>query len=195
LDQAAQQGHGSRFELGKAHRERRACRARKDALDKERGIAAQLKNNLKDVAECMMVADDSTDPGRVAAVDVGNLTDELFEVLAELTPLPMPATATPSPVTVTTLNGLSPDMERLVKLKVQQEMEKKREAIYAEGVAFGANMQQKQQQSPTAGAEMQMQQQQQGNSTCPQQLAICYDDAASDGCSTDKSWTKEEGGC
>jgi len=150
LDQAAKQGQGKAFELRKVHGARRACQERKAALEKERGIAAQLKSNLQDVSACMMVGDDSTDPGEVAAREAGSLANQLFEVFAELTPVPQPSAVPATPSPVTTLSGLGPEMGTLVKLAVQKEMEKERTAIYAAGVKAGAKMQQ-QQQSATLG--------------------------------------------
>jgi len=172
LDQAAKQGQGKAFELRKVRGERRACQERKDALEKERGIAAQLKNNLQDVSACMVVADNSTEACEVAAGDAGSLANQLFEVFAELTPVPQPSGVSATPLPVTTLSGMGPETEMLVKLAVQKEMEKERMAIYAAGVKAGAKMQQ-QQQSATLG-----------NSTCQQQ-------SLTDGVASDASGNTE----
>merc|ERR1712072_1299072 len=114
-----------------------------DALQKERGIAAQLKNNLQDVSACMMSAGNSTYPGELAVDDAGRVADELFEVIAELTPVAQPNAVPAAPPTVTTVSALPPELEQLVKLAVQNAMEKEKAAIYAEGVKAGAKMQQK----------------------------------------------------
>lgn len=121
------------------------------------------------------------------------LANELFEML----PLPERGettatlsatvpTATPA-ATVTTLNGLGPELQQLIRAEIQGALEKEREKIFADGVKEGvktaSKTQQQQKTSSTAATK--------GSPSASSDAPAPDDGAGSEASApTDESWTE-----
>lgn len=147
LADAARHGQGNVVEMRKAQGICQVRRKKTEALQKQQEVAMQLKQNLQDLSATMMPANHSQEYGESAENDIQNRADQVFQVFDELTPVPesTPIAATPSPVT--TLSGIGPELAMLIKLEIQQTMDKEREKIFADGVKQGRQLQQRVQPS------------------------------------------------